>query len=512
MILHELIKNHDLRLERGDGSTTVCDLTDDSRSVRSGAAFIARRGSSANGRDFIRQAIQQGAVAVITDCPLSICDLAQEPNGRSVAWVWGRCVDADMVGQVAEHFFGDPSGKLKLIGVTGTNGKTTTAFLIQHLLEHAGCRCGMIGTVYVDNGAQRTTAPLTTPGAIAMSKHLAAMVANGCQAAVTEVSSHGLDQGRTAALAFDAAVFTNLSGDHLDYHGTMANYAAAKAKLFNQLPSRGWAVVNADDPYGQRMVEDCAAPAIWCHMLSNASRVPSDASHRWGRVLSLAIDHSRGRFEGPWGIIDARIPLVGRHNVANMLQAMTVADKLLDLGSCLKGAIESCPSVPGRLEQVRRSDRDAQGPVVLVDYAHTHDALENVLRAVRAVTVGRVCVVFGCGGDRDRNKRPKMAAVACRLADTVVVTTDNPRTEDPLQIIDQVLAGVPRNILGRVTVEADRSKAIATAIRRAERADTVVLAGKGHEDYQIVGGQKRGFDDRQHARAALGRWVEHADV
>ncbi|MEX0775531.1 MAG: UDP-N-acetylmuramoyl-L-alanyl-D-glutamate--2,6-diaminopimelate ligase [Phycisphaeraceae bacterium] len=576
MDVKTLIADMGLELVSGDGATLVGDLTDDSRRVTpgtprspaspgspgAGTLFIARGGSVEDGRQYIADAIARGAVAVVTH--------DDAPSRPGVAWIRpapGVNVDQTLAGRLAERFFGEPSRHLKLIAITGTNGKTTTAFLIQHLLNQAGVKCGLMGTVIIDDGQERRSAELTTPGAIDFSRHLAAMVAHGCKAAVTEVSSHALHQGRVSTLRFDVGVFTNLTGDHLDYHKTMEDYAAAKAILFDALPAapEGFAVMNMDDPWAGRMMEGCRARVLACTLLG--AEAEEDAGDRCrATVLHLAADHSRVRFDGPWGSVEVDLPLVGRHNVINALQAIAAANAVTAIARGLRKALEQCPSVPGRLEPVRISDlqdktdlnrasdkseiRNPKSaiPTVIVDYAHTHDALENVLLALRPVTRGRLIVLFGCGGDRDRTKRPKMAAVACRLADRVIITSDNPRTEDPAAIIREILAGVPQgmaisnfefriadlNTQGptadagamvmkseirnptastaqakseMVLVEPDRARAIQRAIMDAQPDDVVLLAGKGHEDYQIIGREKHHFDDREQAAAVMKRFL-----
>ncbi len=481
------------------GDVMVRDLTDDSRNVQSGYLFIARSPDPAH----TRQAIERGAVAILARPDLA-SQLANE-SPSSVAWYTATSVGQPLAGAIAERFFEHPSRKLTLIGVTGTNGKTTTAFIIQHLLRGAGVACGMIGTVWIDDGNQRRPAELTTPGAIEMSRLLAELVDHGCRAVVAEVSSHALHQGRTAALDFDTAVFTNLTGDHLDYHDTLDDYAVAKAVLFEQLSNHGWAVLNRDDPSASRMSDRCKAPTIWCSLAESPTIEPDvhdTICH--ASVLHLAADHSRARFDGPWGSVEVKLPLVGRHNVANALHAAAAANTVTPLARTLRQGLERCPTIPGRLERVRIGGAHRQ-PVVFVDYAHTHDALENVLGALQPLAKGRLVVVFGCGGDRDRTKRPKMATAACRFGDRVFVTSDNPRTEDPMRIIDDAIKGVPDDARAKVTVEADRAAAIAAAIAEASDDDTVLVAGKGHEDYQIVGTAKRYFDDREQAADALRR-------
>lgn len=470
MQLQELISDLDLAIVRGDGSRDVIDLTDDSRDVVAGGLFVARHD------EHIGDAVAKGAAAVVSAAP---------PDDSSVTWVRGERVDQALAGRLAENFFGRPAEKLKLIGVTGTNGKTTTACIMQHLLDNAG----LIGTIHVDDGVQRRPAELTTPGAIELSRLLARMVDSGCEAAVLEASSHALKQGRTAALRFDVAVFTNLTGDHLDYHDTMEDYLASKAILFDGLDENATAVVNVDDANHARITADCRAEVLACSLKRDDVSCSANA-------LRMTADGSRAKFIGPWGAIEADICMVGEHNLSNTLQAIAAVHALSPVDASLAAKLSQCPPVPGRLEPVRGGEG---APTVLVDYAHTHDALKNVLTALRPMTKGRLMVLFGCGGDRDRTKRPRMARAACRLADYVLVTSDNPRTEDPAAIIDDILEGAD----GDVHIEADRAKAINMIIQDAGADDVVLIAGKGHEDYQIIGTQKRHFDDREAAAAAL---------
>lgn len=509
MKLKQLLENIDHDVIQGTADTDVSDLTDDSRQAKPGSLFLARDGHNSQGRDYIGDAIAQGAIAIIAQTPPPAVAIAS-PTGQPITWITTRLVNQTFGGILAERFFNFPSRKLSLIGITGTNGKTTTAYLIRHLLETAGVHCGMIGTVEIDDGKNTYAAQLTTPGSIEFVRLLAAMVNHGCKAVAAEVSSHALHQGRVAGLKFDVAVFTNLTGDHLDYHHTMEEYADAKAILFDSLPVSSWAILNADDTYAKRMVRDCKARELWCTLAAQPAE-----QHR-GRmtqatVIELMAGHSRARFDGPWGSCEADLPLVGRHNIANVLQAITAANAVSSMARTLHAALEHCPPLPGRLEAVYASGENQMShathtsrlPAVLVDYAHTHDALENVLKSLRPVCEGKLIVIFGCGGDRDRTKRPRMAKVACELADQVIVTSDNPRTEQPQVIIDEILAGVPKGRSGMVHVEIDRAAAIEQTIAQASARDVVLIAGKGHEDYQIIGKTKRHFDDREHARDAL---------
>lgn len=546
--LDALIAGLPLRLERGSRDVTVGDLVEDSRRVTPGACFLARPGAAADGRDFIAEALARGATSVITD-RAPFADVPAE-----VAWARAERADTPLAAGLAERFFDHPSRALTLVGVTGTNGKTTTATLIHHLLNAGGTRAGLIGTLGTTLPAPATNGRahadetldtgLTTPGPIEVSRALAQMRERGCEAAVMEVSSHALEQGRAGALAFDVGVFTNLTGDHLDYHGTMDAYAEAKAELFALLGADGWCVVNDDDPYAGRMIERFTGRGgrvLRCAVRearTDEAEKEGDASPECcARILALAADGSRARFEGPWGAFEATLPLVGRYNLANALAALAAAHAITQHGTAHLRALEECPPVPGRLERVPSvrfpvSDSSMQAeqdgapdgremdlPAVLVDYAHTHDALENVLLALRPLVRGRLHVVFGCGGDRDREKRPKMAAIAARFADELWITSDNPRTERPQRIIDDMIEGLPTEpgagasngrsplpAAAAVHVEPDRAEAIAGAIRAAAPGDTVLIAGKGHEDYQVLADRTIHFDDREQAATALRLW------
>jgi UDP-N-acetylmuramoyl-L-alanyl-D-glutamate--2,6-diaminopimelate ligase len=487
--LDQLIDGTGATLRLVSRELTVHAIAEDSRRVRPGTLFVARPGTLTDGARFVDDAVAAGAVAV-----LSGRGAAAPP---AVAHLVADAVPV-VAAHLAERFYGEPSAALDLIGVTGTNGKTTVATLLHQLLNRTGVRTGLLGTVAIDDGGPAPRpADLTTPPAMETSRLLRRMVDAGCRACVMEVSSHALAQRRTAALRLRGAIFTNLSGDHLDYHGSMEAYAAAKSELFAALPRDGWAIVNVDDAAAPRMIDACAAPVV------RASLVAPDADVR-AEMRDVTIDATVARFTGPWGAFDARVPLVGRHNVANALAAFAAAQRLgldaVDLAAAL--AVIRAPA--GRLEPVTASGSDIR---IFVDYAHTDDAIANVLSALRPLVPagGRLITVFGCGGDRDRSKRPRMARAAWRDSDAVVVTSDNPRTEDPEAIIDEIMMGVP-DWRGRATVrEADRAAAIEHAVGSAGRGDVILIAGKGHEDYQIVGTAKRHFDDRVVAAEALAR-------
>ena len=480
----------------------ITDITDDSRQVTPGGLFVARgRADDDRWHAWVHTACAAGAAAVIAPAPIDLPDGV----GLAVAPV----VDQPLAGVLAARFFGHPARGIKLVGITGTNGKTTVATITQHLLKAAGLRCGLLGTVAIDDGGADGPQPaeLTTPGAIELQRVFARMAAHGCVAAVMEVSSHALDQGRTAELAFDAAVFTNLTQDHLDYHHTMEAYAAAKAKLFGQLVDGGTAVVNAESPHAPAMAAAVRSPNAAVYRSAPAGI--EAANPVVFEALALTATESRVRMTGPWGDFTASLPLIGPHNLMNTLQAVAAAHALAPRREdAWARDVTACPAVPGRLEAVTLPGIGKPGdtPAVLVDYAHTPDALVNVLSTLRPLTPGRLICVFGCGGDRDRTKRPKMAHAAADGADVLMLTSDNPRTEDPQQILDDTAAGVPTDRRDALTIDIDRANAIATAVAGARAGDTVLIAGKGHEDYQIIGTTKTHFDDREEAAKALAGW------
>ncbi len=486
MRIEELIEGLPIALVRGSPQTEVCAVVEDSRVASAGCLFVARAGTESDGSAFIEEAISKGAVAVLgantTNIPEGVVALTAESPAEAAA-------------QLAERFHGSPATALRIVGITGTNGKTTIAHLVQHMLNRAGVRCGLIGSVRVYDGATTAAASLTTPSAIDVSRLLRIMVDNRCAAAALEVSSHALDQGRVAAVPFDIAVFSNLSGDHLDYHRSMDEYAQAKARLFESLSADACAVVNVDDPRASEMIRDCSARMLGTSLLDPDADCFAKCDNR-------TIDHVDANFRGPWGQFSVCLRLVGEHNVANTLQAAAACWAMGLTEDALREGLASCVAPPGRLETVTTPNDEF---TVLVDYAHTDDALDNVLAALRPLVPeeGRLRVVFGCGGDRDRTKRPRMAQVAARYADELIITSDNPRTEDPQAIIDDILAGVPEARRSDVMALVDRQAAIEYAIEQCRAGDVLLIAGKGHEPYQIIGEQKRPFDDRRSAADAI---------
>ncbi|MEX2220110.1 MAG: UDP-N-acetylmuramoyl-L-alanyl-D-glutamate--2,6-diaminopimelate ligase [Phycisphaerales bacterium] len=508
MDLEQLVAGLPVRALAGAARGVIIrELTEDSRRVEPGSLFVARRGTKTDGKRFVADALAAGAVALLTDDPA-----LSAPAGSAAPVLFAGDLPL-AVALVAERFFGNPTRALTLVGVTGTNGKTTTAHLVHQVFNSAGARCGLIGTVVVDDGREVRRMSMTTPPAIELSRLMATMVAAGCSAAVMETSSHALDQQRVAGLDYDTAVFTNLTGDHLDYHGTMEAYGAAKAKLFAMLPADGTAIVNAEDAASAQMAAASRAPVLACAIGEPGHPRPGPGVHTpcTATILSMSMAGTRVRFEGPWGGIDTTIRLVGRHNVMNALQALCVCHAAGVPAPLLERLIGGASPPPGRLEPVT-------GPghpfAVFVDYAHTDDALRKVLATaaplVRRDLGGRLAVAFGCGGDRDRTKRPRMGAAAAELADLVYITSDNPRSEAPGDIIDEILGGVRPAALESVSVEPDRRRAIVQAIERALPGDVILICGKGHETDQITSDGRGGlvkshFDDREVAREALRR-------
>ena len=483
-------------LERhGDLNTVVKAITDDSRAVSSGSLFVAVRGEQVDGHQFIPAAVSGGAGALVMQQPVSVATIpfVRVDDSRKA------------LGLLGSRFYGDPSSRIRMIGVTGTNGKTTTTYVCKALLEALSRQVGLIGTVAYQIGATIVPAAHTTPGALELQQLLAKMVAGGCSTAVMEVSSHALAQARTSGCEYDVAVFSNLTQDHLDFHRTMEEYFQAKLKLFTGLiggrKANKRAIINIDDPYGRRIVEHSPAP-VWTYALTSKADLRAED-------VRLSLQGTIFTAATPVGNIPVESQLVGEHNVYNLLAAIGVA---LHEGATLdqiRQAVARVTNVPGRFERVMAG----QSFTVVVDYAHTEDALVRLLTAAQTLKTGRIITVFGCGGDRDRSKRPKMGEAAVRYSDVVILTSDNPRTEDPHAILDQVEQGVINALQQRSHVQyrkiIDRREAIEEAMREAQGADMVLIAGKGHEDYQIIGTKKHHFDDREVARNAIERLGFH---
>ena len=458
-------------------------LTDDSRAVVTGSAFVAIRGTEADGHSFIDKAIANGASLVVCE---AVPGAVRE---RFPGAVFATVSDTRVaLAEMAAALYDDPADALRLVGVTGTNGKTTVAFLVHHILEALGETTGLLSTVEVRMGGDTADAALTTPGPIELQRTLRRMVDNDCTACAMEVSSHALDQDRVHGLDYEIGIFTNISADHLDYHGTPRAYRQAKKKLFDGLSSDATVLYNADDEAGPQMVVDTEATTVSFALDRDADIRPKILESRV-EGLRLAID---GR--------ERTVRLAGRFNAYNLAAAYGTGRALGHDAGAVLDALAAAPPVPGRFEQLTFED----GPTVVVDYAHTPDALENVLRAVRdtAPADATLWCVFGCGGDRDNAKRGTMGSIAEQLADRVIVTSDNPRTEEPAAIMEDIRRGVSRP--DEMKWILDREAAIQAAAEAAQPGDIVVIAGKGHEPYQTIGTEKRPFDDRDMARKYFG--------
>lgn len=493
MTFAELVEPLAAAEQQGNLDVAVTAVTDDSRAVTPGSVFVAVKGERVDGHAFIGRAIAAGAAALVLQRGAAV------PPALTVPVV--RVDDTRRIlGVLASRFYGEPSSRLLMVGVTGTNGKTTVTCLCKGVLETAGRKVGLIGTVAYQIGAERLPASHTTPGAVELQTLLARMAGAGMDAVVMEVSSHALALDRTAGCEFDVAVFTNLTQDHLDFHRDMESYFGAKLRLFSDLDPAGRklgpkrAIVNVDDPRGARVCAASHVP-VWTY----AIRQPADIR---AEDVRLALGGTRLTAVTPRGRFSIESRLVGEHNVYNILAAIGVGLHEGLSPETVQRGIASVTNVPGRFERVEAG----QDFTVVVDYAHTDDALLRLLMAAQALKTGRILTVFGCGGDRDRGKRPKMGRVAAQLSDMVFLTSDNPRSEDPAAILREIEAGV-REVLAekpvRYEVIADRREAIEAAVREARAGDMVLIAGKGHEDYQIIGSTRVHFDDREVARAAI---------
>lgn len=484
MRLLQLIRHlHSFRSARAIADFPVKGLACNSKEAGPGSVFVAVKGAAADGRGFIGEAFANGAGAVITGYGSgyhgvlrSRASLIEVPDARKA------------LSRLAAEYHGRPAGRMKVIGVTGTNGKTTITYLIEAILKRYRAVPAVIGTVNYRYGGKVFPSKNTTPGPLALHALLRRMLRSGASHTVMEVSSHALDQDRVADIDFSAAVFTNLTQDHLDYHRDFAGYFAAKAKLFSGLPASAAAIVNTDDPYGRRLRSLTRARLVTYAIRRNAAVR--------AKKISLGVGGSSFILEASGARVRITTPLIGIHNVYNALAAAAWAISEGIPLDVVRGALADFSRVPGRLEKVE----GGKGFSVFVDYAHTDDALKNVLTALRQICRGRLIVVFGCGGDRDRTKRPKMGRVAGRLADAAIITNDNPRSEPPEEIIRAIVSGMSGR---RYRVIPDRRQAIGAALAQARGGDCVLIAGKGHEDYQITGKVVAKFDDRKVARECL---------
>ena len=477
MKLSLLLKNINPIQVAGNDDVEISGINIDSRKIAAGHLFVAMKGTQVDGHQFIGKAIGQGAVAVLCE------DLPADMSGATYVQVAST---EDAVGKVATLFYGDPSSKMKLVGVTGTNGKTTIATLLYNLFRKLGYRCGLLSTVcnYIEDEA--VPASHTTPDPIELNHLLARMVDAGCQYAFMECSSHAIHQKRIGGLKFAGGIFTNLTRDHMDYHKTVENYRNAKKAFFDALPKSAFAITNADDKNGMVMVQNTKAT-----VKTYSTRTMADFK---ARLLEC-------HFEGMYLDIDGHevgVQFIGKFNVSNLLAVYGTALMLGQKAEDVLVVMSTLKSGSGRLEPIR----SPEGYTAIVDYAHTPDALENVLKAIHEVLNGKgsVITVCGAGGNRDKGKRPLMAQEAVKQSDRVIITSDNPRFEDPQDIINDMLSGLDKQQMKKVVAITDRREAIRTACMMAQKGDVILIAGKGHEDYQEIKGVKHHFDDREVVR------------
>ena len=482
MKLNELLKHVEVLNALGDTEIEITGVNIDSRRIEAGHLFVAIPGTQTDGHKFIPKAIEQGAVAVL-------CEYFPNRREPGVTYI---AVDSteDCVGEVATQFYGDPSRQLKLVGVTGTNGKTTIATLLYNMFRKFGHKCGLLSTVcnYIEDEA--IAADHTTPDPIELNRLLAQMVEAGCEYAFMECSSHAIAQKRIGGLKFAGGIFTNLTRDHLDYHGTFENYRDAKKAFFDGLDKDAFAIINADDKNGAVMVQNCKA-----QIKTYSTRSMADFK---AKIIEC-------HFEGMYLEINGKevgVQFIGKFNVSNLLAVYGTAVMLGKQPDDILLILSTLKSVSGRLEPIR----SPEGYTAIVDYAHTPDALQNVLNAIHEVLDGKgfVITVCGAGGDRDKGKRPLMAQEAVKQSDRVIITSDNPRSEDPEDIINDMLEGLDAKQMRKVVSIVDRREAIRTACMMAQKGDVVLIAGKGHEDYQEIQGVKHHFDDREVVREIFG--------
>ena len=528
MNIENIIRDNDfIEFSAGRTDTDITCISNDSRKIKDGCLFAARKGVNVNSNAFAEEAISKGAAAVLTDDAETAGKLKNEKN---ITVIFAKdALKAYAV--MSKNFFGNPGDKLKLIGVTGTNGKTTTTFLIKSILNAAGNKTGLIGTIDYEIGEGKKESKNTTPDVYELNGMFAETGRSGGSACVMEVSSHSLDQGRVYGIPFDAAVFTNLTRDHLDYHKDMESYYEAKRKLFSEVlaessKTKKYAVINEDDPYGKKLIEDLKTKfaikfinnvGIIAYGLSSASDVSARNINyfRDGLKFDAVIREGATRDGDEKVIKNIHSSLIGSYNLYNILASIAVSYALSVPDEFIISGIESLKNVPGRVEKVDTGV--PASPLVCIDYAHTDDALKRALSALKDICEGKLISVFGCGGDRDKGKRPLMGRNSTDIADISIITSDNPRSEDPSVIIGEIISGVKNAIyidrkdVGALinfkksaeigahiyTVEEDRAEAIKLALSIAGSDDTVVIAGKGHEDYMIVKDVNFHFSDKE---------------
>jgi len=488
--LKDIISTLDVQQVQGDQNVSIQDITADSRAVKLNSLFIALDGATVDGHNYIDKAVAAGAVAVIVSKPVTVPDDVCVITVSDTRQAMMVCVP---------YFFDYPANRMRMVGVTGTNGKTTTTHMIRHILKAQGHKVGVIGTVHIMIGDTSYPIHNTTPDVVDLQHILHQMVQENVEYCVMEVSSHALALGRVSGVEFDTAVFTNLTQDHLDFHKTFENYLAAKCKLFeqvsasNQVKDNKGAVINIDDSYGHRVMEKTTAPTITYSTLGKGTLNASDV-HMSTKNSQYTVNYKGESYP-------VSMNTTGLFNVYNTLAA---------IGACLQEgismeaidtALKTFSSVPGRFELIE----EGQDFAVVVDYAHTPDGLQNILETAKAIKENRIIIVFGCGGDRDATKRPIMGRIAAEYGDKIYVTSDNPRTEDPVQIVKDVEVGVKEALRDGTSYEVivDRREAINHAIHDAKAGDIVIIAGKGHENYQILKNETIHFDDREEARKAL---------
>jgi UDP-N-acetylmuramoyl-L-alanyl-D-glutamate--2,6-diaminopimelate ligase len=500
MRLKHLMAGVELRKWMGPQEVEIGSVHCDSREVKPNSLFVAIKGTRADGHDYIPQAISMGAEAIVLEDELRL-------KGKGgVSWLLVEN-SRKALAIIASNFYGNPASKMTIIGITGTNGKTTTSFLIDSIFRNARFPAGLIGTIEIRYGQERFPSQITTPESIEIHRILRDMLEKGITHCVMEVSSHSLDMYRVWGLKFSCAVFTNLSRDHLDYHKTIDSYLKCKMRLFTEegtgTPPE-WAIINVDDPSSNRIMAIARAPVIGYGIRNRA--------HIWASEIRYSEEGLSAIIHTPKGDFEISSSLLGEINLYNILAATCVGlSQKIDIPIIKKG-LEEPIEIPGRLQRVPNEE----GIVVLIDYAHTGDALERILKTARELTKGRVITLFGCGGDRDRGKRPLMGQIGARYSDILIITSDNPRSESPIKIIDEIEQGVRDeeikkvgvcdifSVNGRVyTIVVDRREAIRVAIATSRPGDVVIIAGKGHEDYQIIGGEKIHFSDFEEAKIAL---------